>query len=176
MNWFGVAALFCGALLALAAVWTDLTRREIPHWIPAGLALFWLAAVLLEPRALNAAPINGLACGAGGLALGFVLHALGWLGGGDGKLLAVLALWLGPADLGLPCWPLAFWACFWCSRPWRGVAGSCGGAAFPAPWPSRRRRPPCWRCARSPERMGRSPSKAKVLAESRATPSMHDFD
>ena len=101
MNWFGVSALFCGALLALAAVWTDLTRREIPHWIPAGLALFWLAAVLLEPRALNAAPINGLACGAGGLALGFVLHALGWLGGGDGKLLAVLAMWLGPADWGL---------------------------------------------------------------------------
>lgn len=101
MNWFGVAALSCGALLALAAVWTDLARREIPHWIPAGLALFWLAAALLEPRALNAAPISGLACGAGGLALGFALHALGWLGGGDGKLLAVLAMWLGPADWGL---------------------------------------------------------------------------
>ena len=32
---------------------------------------------------------------------GFGFHALGWLGGGDGKLLATLALWLGPTHLGL---------------------------------------------------------------------------
>ena len=33
--------------------------------------------------------------------MGFAFHALGWLGGGDGKLLAALALWLGPADVGM---------------------------------------------------------------------------
>ena len=101
MTWLGSAALLGSALLALAAVWTDLSRREIPHWILAGMALLWLAAAWLEPQALSAAPLAGLACGVGGLALGFVFHALGWLGGGDGKLLAVLALWLGPGDLGL---------------------------------------------------------------------------
>ena len=101
MTWLGVVALLGSALLALAAVWTDLARREIPHWVPAGAALLWLAAAWLEPQALHAAPLASLACGAAGLALGFLLHALGWLGGGDGKLLAVLALWLGPWDLGL---------------------------------------------------------------------------
>lgn len=101
MTWLGAVALLGSALLALAAVWTDLARREIPHWVPAGAALLWLAAAWLEPQALNAALLASLACGAAGLALGFLLHALGWLGGGDGKLLAVLALWLGPWDLGL---------------------------------------------------------------------------
>ena len=101
MTWLGTFALLGSASLALAAVWTDLGRREIPHWILAGMALLWLAAAWLDPRALNAAPWASLACGAGGLALGFLFHALGWLGGGDGKLLAVLALWLGPGDLGL---------------------------------------------------------------------------
>ena len=100
MNGFGLAALLGSAMLALVAVWTDVVRREIPHRILAGVALLWLVAALLEPQALNATPLAGLACGGGGLALGFLLHALGWLGGGDGKLLAVLAAWLGPSDLG----------------------------------------------------------------------------
>ncbi len=101
MSWLGLTALFASALLALAAAGTDLQRREIPHWILAGMVLLWLAAAWLAPEALNAAPWVGLVCGGAGLALGFVLYALGWLGGGDGKLLAVLAMWLGPADLGL---------------------------------------------------------------------------
>lgn len=100
MSWLGLTALLGSVLLASVAVWTDIKRREIPHWVPAGLLLLWLMAAVLAPQALNAPPLAGLACGAGGLALGFALHALGWLGGGDGKLLAVLALWLGPADLG----------------------------------------------------------------------------
>lgn len=101
MSWLGLTALLGSAVIALTAAWTDLARREIPHWIPLGLAALWLTAAWLEPQVLNAAPLTGLACGAGGLTLGFVLHALGWLGGGDGKLLAVLAMWLGPEDLGL---------------------------------------------------------------------------
>ena len=100
MSWLGLAALLGSVLLASVAVWTDLKRREIPHWVPVGLFLLWLAAALLEPQALNATLLAGLACGGGGLVLGFALHALGWLGGGDGKLLAALALWLGPEDLG----------------------------------------------------------------------------
>ena len=101
MSWLGLAALLGSAALALTAVWTDLTRREIPHWVLLGLLSFWLAAAWLAPEALHAAPLIGLACGAVGLAVGFLLYALGWMGGGDGKLLAVLAMWLGPADLGL---------------------------------------------------------------------------
>ena len=34
-----------------------------------------------------------------GLAMGFTLFALGWIGGGDAKLFAAVALWLGLKDL-----------------------------------------------------------------------------
>ena len=101
MTWLGLAAIAVGVSIALVAVWTDIQRREVPHWIVGGLVTSWLAAATLEPEAIDASPIASVACGLAGLLFGFVLHALGWLGGGDGKLLAALALWLGPADIGL---------------------------------------------------------------------------
>ena len=101
MLWWEMALLVCAAAFAFVAVWTDVKRREIPHWLLGGLACLWLCAALFAPAALGGEPLAGLACGALALLLGFVLYALGWLGGGDGKLLAVLAMWLGPADVGL---------------------------------------------------------------------------
>ena len=101
MSWLGLAAIAVGVGFALSAVWTDVKRREVPHWIIGGLVAAWLAAATLEPEALAARPLASVGCGLLALLLGFVLHALGWLGGGDGKLLAALALWLGPADIGL---------------------------------------------------------------------------
>lgn len=101
MSWLGSAALAASVALVLATVWTDLQRREIPHAIVGGLVVCWVVAATLDPRALNATPLAGLACGLAALAAGFAFHALGWLGGGDGKLLAAVALWLGPADVGL---------------------------------------------------------------------------
>ena len=100
MHWWAVATLASGAALALVAMWTDVKRREIPHWVLGALAGLWLQAAFLAPEALNASLLAGLGCGAAGLALGFILYCCGWLGGGDGKLLAVLAMWLGPADVG----------------------------------------------------------------------------
>ena len=40
-----------------------------------------------------------LLAGFAGLALGFLLFALGWIGGGDAKLFGGVALWLGFADI-----------------------------------------------------------------------------
>ena len=82
-------------------MYEDWRRREIPHWVVAGLVTWWIMAAWVVPSALDAARWTALVCGVGGLAAGYGFHALGWLGGGDGKLLAVLALWLGPKDLGL---------------------------------------------------------------------------
>ena len=96
----GGAGLCVAAVLALFTLYTDGRRREIPHWLVLALALIWLPVAWLAPAALAASPWAALGCGIAGLAVGFALHALGWLGGGDGKLLAVLALWLGPRDLG----------------------------------------------------------------------------
>jgi prepilin peptidase CpaA len=53
----------------------------------AGLAPF--AGFTIEEVAWSAAAAIGL------LAVSFVFFALGWMGGGDAKLLAVTALWLG---------------------------------------------------------------------------------
>ena len=100
MTWRGSATIAVGVALAFVAVWTDLKRREIPHWIIGGLVFSWLTAAVLEPEAINDNAFASLICGLVGLLVGFILHAFGWLGGGDGKLLAVLALWLGPADIG----------------------------------------------------------------------------
>ena len=103
--WLG-SALLCGScLLALVAMYTDARRREIPNWPVAGIALLWAIAAWLAPQSSGVAIWAALACGLGGLAAGYAFHALGWLGGGDGKLLGVLALWMGPKDLGL--WLLA---------------------------------------------------------------------
>ncbi|MCY4028181.1 MAG: prepilin peptidase [Acidobacteria bacterium] len=91
----------CGALLlATVALYTDARRREIPDWVPVGLLLLWFLAALAGPQALNGT-VAALACGAGAFAGGYAFHRLGWFGGGDGKLLGALALWLGPAEVGI---------------------------------------------------------------------------
>lgn len=96
----GVTALWCCILVSLVAMWTDVKHREVPHWIIGTLIALWVPVAVFAPEALNGDPAMGIVCGAVALFVGFVLHTLGWLGGGDGKLLAALAMWLGPADLG----------------------------------------------------------------------------
>ena len=100
MSWLGVGALAGGVALAVASVWTDVRRREIPHWLVGGIVAFWAVAAVFDREALGGTLLASILCGVAMLAVGFVLHAFGWLGGGDGKLLAALALWLGPADAG----------------------------------------------------------------------------
>lgn len=88
--------LACLAGLLLAAAVCDLRSREIPHWIVIGIGLlapafWWSTGLYWWP---DIAWRVGLAlfifaC----FALAF---AAGWMGGGDVKLLSVLALWLPP--------------------------------------------------------------------------------
>jgi prepilin peptidase CpaA len=81
------------ALLVAAAAW-DLRKREIPHTIVIAIALlalpFWAASEL--------AFWPDVAIQLGVASLLFVvfagMFALGWIGGGDVKLLAAIALWL----------------------------------------------------------------------------------
>ena len=63
------------------------------------MVALWAVVAFANPDALGVARLEALTCGGLMLVLGFGLHAAGWVGAGDGKLLAVLALWLGPADL-----------------------------------------------------------------------------
>ncbi len=88
----GVLFAFAG-LLVYAAV-EDVRRLIIPNTLSAAVG------ALFPAYALSAAgPVDwlgALAVGAGALAVGFLLFARGFIGGGDAKLLAATALWAGP--------------------------------------------------------------------------------
>ena len=89
----------CG--LFAASVVCDLRSRRIPNIIP--LALLGLFAAYAASGA--AGPPAGLwvnlGIGAVLLAAGFALYLGGRFGAGDGKLVAIAGLWIGPVDLGL---------------------------------------------------------------------------
>ena len=85
-------------LLLAAAAGYDLASFTIPNFLNlaviAVFPLFALAAGLSLPQVgLH------LLAGFAGLALGFLLFALGWIGGGDAKLFGGVTLWLGFADM-----------------------------------------------------------------------------
>lgn len=89
------ASVFFAATLGAAAV-EDIRHLRIPNRLVLGLALgapaFHLS-VGSTPGAVAAAALVGLAI----LSVGLLLFARGLVGGGDVKLAAATALWLGPA-------------------------------------------------------------------------------
>ncbi len=85
------------ALLALAAGW-DIVSFTIPNFLQLALIGAFVTFVL----AIGMAPamIGGhLLAGFVGLAVGFTLFALGYVGGGDAKLFACVVLWFGFRNL-----------------------------------------------------------------------------
>ncbi|WP_293907059.1 prepilin peptidase [Phenylobacterium sp.] len=81
-------------VLVLIAAGQDALSFMIPNWIPLALAVVFPFAALAAGVSL---PTIGLNAGVGAIALaaGVVMFALRWVGGGDAKLLAAAALWLG---------------------------------------------------------------------------------
>ena len=95
----GPILAFAFAALVLTAAVKDALSFTIPNWISLALvALFPLAGLA------NGAPLALLGphvgVGAAALVVGMVMFALRWLGGGDAKLFAAVALWLGWPALG----------------------------------------------------------------------------
>jgi prepilin peptidase CpaA len=95
-------SLFPGCVIAAAL--KDATSFTIPNRISIFAALAFFPAAL----GLGLAP-GGLAIcvgvGAAALVAGVAMFALGWIGGGDAKLFAACALWLGwPAFLPFLLW------------------------------------------------------------------------
>lgn len=85
-------ALFAAAMLHVVV--TDLRHRRIRNWLVAALAAAW-APLALAAGMPAAEMALALAAAALVFAAGFGCFAAGWLGGGDVKLSAVAALWLG---------------------------------------------------------------------------------
>lgn len=90
---YGLLAALAIALLVAAV--TDLRRRQIDNWLNAAIALtaplFWLA------MGLSLGEIGWqFTIAMGSLVIFAGLFVAGWMGGGDVKLLAALALWIQP--------------------------------------------------------------------------------
>lgn len=93
------ALLLFFPVLVIVGALRDLTSFTIPNWISGLLIVAFFPAALL----LGVAPMSigaHLLVGFGALAVGVAMFALRWIGGGDAKLFAAAALWLGaPAAL-----------------------------------------------------------------------------
>lgn len=91
---FKLLALSIFASLVILAALQDLASFTIPNWISGSLALAFVPAALVLHIPLPTIGLS-LAVGLGVLVVAAVMFALGWLGGGDAKLMTAVALWLG---------------------------------------------------------------------------------
>jgi len=85
-------------VLVIAGALKDVTSFTIPNWLNIALALAFAPAALVAHFTLGQVGLH-LGVGLAFLFAGMVMFALGWIGGGDAKLFAAAALWLG--------WPAA---------------------------------------------------------------------
>ena len=92
MIWKMALAIF--PLLAVIAAISDITSFRIPNWLTAAIAILFAVMALLAGMPRDVLIWHVLA---GGVVLiaGFGLFLPGLIGGGDAKLLAVAALWIG---------------------------------------------------------------------------------
>ncbi len=84
--------IFCLAMIFAGL--RDLTTMTIPNWLTLALVVVFFAAAIMSSMPLRDIAQHtavGLAC----LLVGMVFFARGWIGGGDAKLMAAVALWVG---------------------------------------------------------------------------------
>ncbi len=89
-------SLMVGVLIWAAV--SDLRYYLIPNRIPLAVAAAYAAIAGFLPLTFV---IGGVLTGVAVLALGTLVFARGWMGGGDVKLLAAVSLWAGPTYLSL---------------------------------------------------------------------------
>lgn len=93
--------------MAITAAISDATSYTISNRLTALTALAFIPAALLVGLPLPVLGLN-IAVGVAALAAGIGMFAAGWIGGGDAKLLAACALWMGGAGL----LPFLTWTAF----------------------------------------------------------------
>ena len=97
----------CVCALFAASVASDIYDRRIPNVIPMLLLGFFVVYAFVGAIEPSRALWGHFATGVVLLAAGFVLYLSGRFGAGDGKLLAVAGVWVGPTDLSLFLFGLA---------------------------------------------------------------------
>ena len=87
--------IFCVAMIFAGL--RDLTTMTIPNWLTLMLAVIFFAAAAMTSMPLSEIGLHTVV-GFVTLLIGMILFARGWIGGGDAKLMAAVALWLGWAQ------------------------------------------------------------------------------
>jgi len=91
------AFLTAFTVLVVYAVITDVSRLTIPNWVSIVLVAMFPAFLLLGGKALPAHQHALIAAAV--FLLGFAAFAAGFMGAGDVKLMAAVALWAGPEQV-----------------------------------------------------------------------------
>lgn len=86
--------VFAFPAIVVAAAVSDAASFTIPNWMSAALVLLFPLAAYASGLSLETVGLC-LLVGFGGLVVGMGMFAVGWIGGGDAKLFAASALWLG---------------------------------------------------------------------------------
>lgn len=92
-----IALLVFPIFMAYAAA-SDLLTMRLPNRLTASLGVAFLLMALLTRMPMEIFFAH-LACGVFMLFIGFGMFSRGWIGGGDAKLAAGIALWLGWGNL-----------------------------------------------------------------------------
>jgi len=108
---FQTLPLLIFPVLVIGAALRDATSFTIPNWISLALVAGFPVAALALGLPWPAVAMS-LGVGAAALVVGMGMFAAGWIGGGDAKLFAAAALWIG--------WPATI--------SYLAITGICGGA------------------------------------------------
>jgi len=90
-------ALLYPAVLVAAAI-SDILWLRIPNWLSIFLVAWFVVFALVTGMAFDAIALR-MGVGAAVLFCGFGLYSFGLLGGGDVKLIAASAIWVGAGEL-----------------------------------------------------------------------------
>lgn len=82
-------------VLCLYAAATDIKRLEIDNWVPIAVAALFVPYALVADAVWMAHAAVMLVM----LLAGLLVHKMGWMGGGDVKMIVALSLWAGTYHL-----------------------------------------------------------------------------
>lgn len=94
MHLLQILPLLVFPALVITGALRDLTTYTIPNWLSVALVAAFPVAALAMGMPFPTVGFH-LAIGVAALIVGMVMFALRWIGGGDAKLFAAAALWLG---------------------------------------------------------------------------------
>jgi prepilin peptidase CpaA len=98
-NLVQLSAMVVALAVIVYAMLSDFASLRIPNALTLGLALLFVPAALAAGLPWRDLLIDHLGTAAAMLAVGLVVFARGWMGGGDVKMLVAIGLWTGAGEL-----------------------------------------------------------------------------